>query len=171
RRPASSDRKRAAKWPRRYPHAGAWERGTRNTARPGPRAATSSLSSRKRGLRVGSRGRPRTQRRWASGGTTAGADSVRGGRGDDDSAALVKRWTEGDERAAAELVNRYTGRLLALARSHLSAKLAARLDPEDVVQSAYRSFFADARDDRFVLKRSGDLWRLLAAITLHKLQH
>ena len=35
--------------------------------------------------------------------------------------------------------------------------------------SAYRSFFVGARDGRFVLQRSGDLWRLLVSITLHKL--
>ena len=88
---------------------------------------------------------------------------------DDESAALVARWRAGDERAAEGLVGRYTGRLLALARAHLSPRLLARVDPEDVVQSAYRSFFVDARRGRFVLERSGDLWRLLAAITLNKL--
>ena len=39
------------------------------------------------------------------------------------------------------------------------------------MQSAYRSFFAAARTDRYVLAHSGDLWRLLVAITLHKVQH
>jgi RNA polymerase sigma-70 factor (ECF subfamily) len=85
------------------------------------------------------------------------------------SAELVARWRDGDQQAADELFQRYTEQLLALARRQLSAKLARRLDPEDVVQSAYRSFFAGARADRYVLHQSGDLWRLLAAITLHKL--
>jgi RNA polymerase sigma-70 factor (ECF subfamily) len=58
---------------------------------------------------------------------------------------------------------------VALARDRLSTRLAGRLDPEDVVQSAYRSFFANA--ESFVIERAGDLWRLLAAITLHKLHH
>ena len=90
---------------------------------------------------------------------------------DPESAALVARWRAGDQQAAAELVQRFTQRLLALARAQLSGQLATRVDPEDVVQSAYRSFFAGARVDRYVLERSGDLWRLLAAITLHKLHH
>lgn len=90
---------------------------------------------------------------------------------DGESAELLARWREGDQGAAEELFHRYVTQLLALARGHLSAKLAPRFDPEDVVQSAYRSFFAGARDDRYVLERSGDLWRLLAAITLHKLHH
>ncbi len=87
------------------------------------------------------------------------------------SADLVMRWRDGDQGAAGEIFQRYTERLLALTRSRLSARLTRQLDAEDVVQSAYRSFFIGARDGRYVLSRSGDLWRLLAAITLHKLQH
>jgi RNA polymerase sigma factor (sigma-70 family) len=90
---------------------------------------------------------------------------------DGDTIALVNRWREGDERAADDLFHRYVDRLLALARSRLSEKLAARFDPEDVVQSAYRSFFDRARSGGFALEQSGDLWRLLAAITLNKLRH
>ena len=87
------------------------------------------------------------------------------------SADLVIRWRGGDQGAAGEIFSRYAQRLLALARSRLSVRLARHIDPEDVVQSACRSFFLGARDGRYVLKRSGDLWRLLVAITVHKLQH
>jgi RNA polymerase sigma-70 factor (ECF subfamily) len=87
------------------------------------------------------------------------------------SVVLLRRWRDGDEQAAAELWNRHAERLIALARRRLSRQLARRTDAEDVVQSAYRSFFAGARSDRFVLQQSGDLWRLLVAITLHKLEH
>jgi RNA polymerase sigma-70 factor (ECF subfamily) len=80
---------------------------------------------------------------------------------------LLARWREGDQGAEEELFSRYTTQLIALARSRLSPKLAGRIDAEDVVQSAYRSFFLAA--DRFVIQRSGDLWRLLAKITLRKL--
>ena len=88
---------------------------------------------------------------------------------DERSGDLLARWRAGDAEAATELFRRYADRLIALARSRLSAKLARRVDPEDVVQSAYRSFFADARDGRFELQRGGDLWRLLVRITLNKL--
>lgn len=83
---------------------------------------------------------------------------------------LIARWRQGDEQAANELFHRYASRLLALADSRLSGKLERRGNAEDVVQSAYRSFFAAARDGRYVLERSGDLWRLLVAITLHKVR-
>ncbi len=86
-----------------------------------------------------------------------------------ESAELLARVREGDERVAKTLFEQYLVRLTALARSRLAAKLAARVDPEDVVQSAYRSFFAGAREGRFSIERSGDLWRLLVTVTLRKL--
>lgn len=82
---------------------------------------------------------------------------------------LLNRWKEGDQEAADQIVDRYLSRLTALARTRLSPKMRRRVDPEDVVQSAYRSFFRNAADDRYVLERSGDLWRLLAAIMMNKL--
>ena len=86
-----------------------------------------------------------------------------------DSAELLQQFRRGDEAAATELHDRYVARLIALARSRLGGRLAARLDADDVVQSAYRSFFLRARAGQFSLQRSGDLWRLLARITLRKL--
>jgi RNA polymerase sigma factor (sigma-70 family) len=85
------------------------------------------------------------------------------------SGRLVARWRQGDQDAARELFERYADRLIALARGRLSTRLAQRIDPEDVVQSVYRSFFADTREGRYHLERGGDLWRLLVTITLHKL--
>ncbi len=88
---------------------------------------------------------------------------------DTPSAELLERYHGcHDEKAAEELFRRYSGRLTALARSRLSRALAARVDPEDVVQSAYRSFFLLAGDQEVLLRESGDLWRLLVRITLRK---
>lgn len=75
----------------------------------------------------------------------------------------------GDEQAADAIFQRYFSRLRGLVKSHLSARLASRVDPEDVVMSAYRSFFRTARDGRYSLQEGIDLWRLLMEITLHKL--
>jgi RNA polymerase sigma factor (sigma-70 family) len=88
---------------------------------------------------------------------------------EEESAHLVAQWREGNQRAAAELFRRYASRLAALARSRIPARLVRRVDPEDVVQSVYRCFFANARAERYELQRGGDLWRLLVAITLDKL--
>jgi len=89
---------------------------------------------------------------------------------DEAAGELMARWRAGDQQAAAELFRRYADRLIALARSRLSEKLSQRVDPEDVLQSAYRSFFAGVRNGRYSLDRGGDLWQLLVSITLHKLR-
>lgn len=89
--------------------------------------------------------------------------------GPDDMAELLARCRKGDPAASEAIFHRYVNRLVAFARTRLSAKLAQRVDPEDVVQSVYRSFFTRARDGQYTLDRSGDLWRLLATITINKL--
>lgn len=81
---------------------------------------------------------------------------------------FLDRVRDGDESATKELLDCYVERLIELARSRLSPKLTRRLDPEDVVQSAFRSFFRQARTGRDDVREEEDLWRLLAAITLHK---
>lgn len=87
----------------------------------------------------------------------------------DTSAELLARYENGDQRAADAIFDRYATRLIRLARSRLALKLAGRVDAEDIVMSAYRSFFAGARHGRFAVERGGDLWRLLVEVTLHKL--
>lgn len=100
----------------------------------------------------------------------AAADGSRVAPGDAPCAGqLLDRLQAGDEEAAAEVYHRYVNRLTALARSRLSQRLAARLDADDVVMSAYRSFFVRARAGAFALGAGDDLWRLLVEITLHKL--
>jgi hypothetical protein len=85
------------------------------------------------------------------------------------SAELLRRVQAQSEPAAAAVFARYVQRLTRLARRRLAARLAARVDPEDIVQSAYRSFFVAARQGRYEVRRGGDLWRLLVEVTLHKL--
>jgi DNA-directed RNA polymerase specialized sigma24 family protein len=90
---------------------------------------------------------------------------------DEPSVELLASYQKGDDRAATELFRRYVGRLAVLARARMARKVAGRFDPEDVVLSAYRTFFVRARNGQFSLKRSGDLWRLLVGIVLKKLYH
>lgn len=85
------------------------------------------------------------------------------------SADLLARYCNGDSTAAEEIFSRYTERLLRLTRAKLTSRLAARLDPDDIAMSAWRSFFIGARKNQFTLTESGDLWRLLVSIILHKL--
>ena len=88
----------------------------------------------------------------------------------DDSIQLVRRWKSGDEQAAEEIFDRYVARLIALASSKISPGLARRVEAEDVVQSVYRSFFARVSDERLQIDQNGELWGLLAAITVNKVR-
>jgi RNA polymerase sigma-70 factor (ECF subfamily) len=63
---------------------------------------------------------------------------------------------------------RFTRRLIGLARAHLDARLHHRIDPEDVVQSAYKSFFLRYGDADIVSQGVDRLWALLTMITLRK---
>jgi len=85
-------------------------------------------------------------------------------------ATLLQRYRNGDQEAAAELFERYVGKLVALAHRRLSAQLGRRIDAEDVVQSAFRSFFRGAREGRFRIEPGQELWRLLAVMTITKLR-
>ena len=82
---------------------------------------------------------------------------------------LLRAWKSGDHDAAAEIYHRYQIRLLALVRSRLSRKLARRVDAEDILLSAYRSFFVGAQNGRYTPTDGDDLWPLLTTIVLRKL--
>jgi len=87
---------------------------------------------------------------------------------DEISVNLHERYLGGDTDAARQIFERYLGRLIGLARTRMSERLLQRVDAEDVVQSVFRSFFVKARDGRFDIEKAGDLWRLLAGITVNK---
>lgn len=69
---------------------------------------------------------------------------------------------------AEQLVNRYSERLMALARRRISQRLASRIDPEDIVQSVFRTFFRRAKEKKFEIADQDDLSKLLFRITIHK---
>ena len=85
-----------------------------------------------------------------------------------ESKVLVSRWRAGDQDAAKELFDRYASRLVALARRQISQRLASRVDPEDVVQSVFRSFFGRVKAGKFHIEEQDDLGKLLVRITVHK---
>ena len=81
---------------------------------------------------------------------------------------LVERCRTGSESAATELFNRYVSRLLGVARRRIGERMNSRLDPEDVVQSVFRTFFTRLKNDQFEFADDDDLSKLLVSITLHK---
>lgn len=83
-------------------------------------------------------------------------------------ADLMGRLRSGEDDAARELFVRFARRLVGLARGHLDGRLIAKVDPEDVVQSAYKSFFVRHRQGDLEVGSWDGLWGLLTLITLRK---
>ena len=65
-------------------------------------------------------------------------------------------------------LDQFTRRLIGLARVHLDARLQHKVDPEDVVQSAYKSFLLRYGGDELAGQGPDALWNLLTVITLRK---
>ncbi len=82
--------------------------------------------------------------------------------------ALLDLWRAGDEHAARKLFDCHVDRLVALARRRISQRMAGRIDPEDVVQSVFRTFFQRAKEGQFCIAEQDDLCKLLVRITVHK---
>jgi RNA polymerase sigma-70 factor (ECF subfamily) len=74
----------------------------------------------------------------------------------------------GDDVAAAEFFNRYSLRLVELARNRLGKRLAQKVDPEDVMQSVLKSFFRRRDHDSFKFDDWDNLWAMLIVLTLRK---
>ncbi len=81
---------------------------------------------------------------------------------------FVDRLRRGDEDAAAEVFHRFARRLIALARSQLDSWIRSRVEPEDVVQSVFRSFFTRFQSGQFQLGDWDNLWTVLTLITIRK---
>ncbi|QDV40586.1 Serine/threonine-protein kinase PknA [Stieleria neptunia] len=82
---------------------------------------------------------------------------------------LLRRWKNGDEKAAEVLFDRYAFRLVALVASRLNRRYRSQIDPDEVMQSAMGSFFDAARHSRIQVSHSVSLWRLLATFARRKL--
>lgn len=80
----------------------------------------------------------------------------------------MHRLRTGEDAAAREVFSRFAARLAGLARRHLDGQLAVKEDPEDVVQSAYKSFFVRQREGELDVGNWDGLWGLLTMITLRK---
>jgi RNA polymerase sigma-70 factor, ECF subfamily len=84
--------------------------------------------------------------------------------------SLLRRLRGGEQDAAEALYVRYARRLRALASTQTSAALASRFDPEDVVQSVFRTFFRRAADGQYDVPEGEELWNLLLVISLNKIR-
>ena len=81
---------------------------------------------------------------------------------------LVSDFQAGSQSAARDLFDKYCERLLRLAMRRIGHRMASRFDPEDVVQSAFRTFFTRVKNDEFTFEQENDLFKLLVRLTVRK---
>lgn len=84
--------------------------------------------------------------------------------------ALLLYARAGDQEAAAALYRRYADRLRRLVAPRITGAVAARLDPDDVVQSVFRVFYEGVRERLYHVPEDGELWALLAVLAASKLR-
>jgi RNA polymerase sigma-70 factor (ECF subfamily) len=84
--------------------------------------------------------------------------------------SLLRRLQHGQADASTELYVRYAERLLALAAAQTAPDLARRVDPEDIVQSVFRTFFRRARLGHYTIPDGEEIWKLLLVIALNKVR-
>jgi RNA polymerase sigma-70 factor (ECF subfamily) len=89
--------------------------------------------------------------------------------GDGNSFDRVRAQLEkGDEAGARELFDRFARLLIARARQRMAPRVQQKVDPEDIVQSAFKSFFRRQADGKFTFENWESLWGLLLQITIRK---
>jgi RNA polymerase sigma-70 factor (ECF subfamily) len=81
---------------------------------------------------------------------------------------LLARLRLKEAAAEEELYARYVQRLVGLAWGQFDGRQRVKADPEDVVQSAFQSFYERVGRGEFELSGWDGLWGLLALITLRK---
>src|SRR4051794_9400207 len=86
----------------------------------------------------------------------------------DSFAEFLAKLRNRDDEAAREVFQRFAARLIGLARQRVTGSLKNKVDPEDVVQSAYKSFFHRYGGRELEAVDWNNLWGLLALITIRK---
>ena len=83
--------------------------------------------------------------------------------------SIAARLKANADLAAPELDEQYRARLCQLVEREMDRRFRGKEDPEDVVQSAFRTFYRRNALGEFHIDSSVDLWRLLETITRRKI--
>jgi RNA polymerase sigma-70 factor (ECF subfamily) len=84
--------------------------------------------------------------------------------------SLLRRAQLGHGDASTEIYMRYAERLIALVAAQSSGDLARRAEPEDIVQSVFRTFFRRVNLGQYDVPNGEELWKLLLVIALNKVR-
>ena len=83
---------------------------------------------------------------------------------------LIQGLRSGDSRTESWFWERYGPLLEELAGRHLGGNMQRRFGPDDVAQSACRTFMRRAQLGQYEVPDAASLWRLLSAIALSKVR-
>lgn len=84
--------------------------------------------------------------------------------------SLLIRLQGGSREAPTQLYMRYARRLRALAARKRPSELAAQVEPDDIVQSVFRTFFRRAVTGHYTVPDGKEIWNLLLVIALNKIR-
>ena len=87
---------------------------------------------------------------------------------DGQSGIWLERLADGEADAVQQFWDRFGFRMQRLAEKNIGKKLAKRVDADDVVQSACRTFFRRVGDGKLRVATSDQLWNLMCVIVLLK---
>ena len=83
---------------------------------------------------------------------------------------LLEAFRRGQMDASTRLYMKYADRLIGMTARKSSSELAAKVDPEDIVQSVFRTFFRRVEKGQYDVPEGEDIWKLLLVITLNKIR-
>lgn len=84
--------------------------------------------------------------------------------------SLIRRIRNGDESAATALYERYATRVKGLVSQQMGDYLKVNVEPEDIVQSVFKSVFRGVTSASYQAPASGSLWHLIAILAIHKVR-
>lgn len=84
--------------------------------------------------------------------------------------SLIVEIRDGSEAAATQLYDRYARRLFGLVKSQMGSRLRSTTEPEDIVQSVFKSVFRGVQSGGYDAPPGDTLWNLVAVIAVHKLR-
>lgn len=83
---------------------------------------------------------------------------------------MIVRFRSGDESAASEVYDRYAKRVFGLVHQQMADRLRAQVQPEDIVQSVFKSLFRGINQGNYDAPAGGSLWQLMAIVAVHKVR-
>ena len=81
---------------------------------------------------------------------------------------VIQRTQAGDSQAEMEVHKRFVARLVRLASSRINERFRAKIEPEEVFQSVFVSFFRRNQNGDFEFEDWNGMWALLVKITVNK---